>query len=59
MSETPSAGETSKGSYISALLKQKNSEDDKICEVRIFGKPEFKSLSSEKKPRHLDIQKKQ
>ena len=28
-------GETSKGSYISALLNQKSSEDDKTCEVRI------------------------
>ena len=55
MSETESAGETSKGSYISALLKQKSSEDDKTCEVRISGKPELKSVSSEKKPRQLDI----
>ena len=55
MSETQSAGETSKGSYISALLKQKSSEDDKTCEVRISGIPEFKSVSSEKKPRQLDI----
>ena len=55
MSETRSAGETSKGSYISALLKQKSSEDDKTCEVRISGIPEFKSVSSEKNPRQLNI----
>ena len=55
MSETRSAGETSKGSYISALLKQKSSEDDKTCEVRISGIPEFESVSSEKKLRQLDI----
>ena len=55
MSETRSARETSKGSYISALLKQKSSEDDKTCEVRIYGIPEFKYVSSEKKPRQLGI----
>ena len=36
-------------------MKQKSSEDDKTCEVRISGIPEFKSVSSEKKPRQLDI----
>ena len=57
ISETQSAGETSKGSYISALLKQKSSEDDKTCEVRISGIPEFKSVSSEHLMEHLEIQK--